>query len=121
VALAALGGTSLYWAPAVLVTADRYEWAGVALWCVVAVTGVLLISRWSRQEGWGPRHIFALAAGATATYAWTAFPLRPESPGSPTADLVGNTVFALIAAVILLLAARVVTRRLSWTTTDGPR
>ncbi len=111
VGLAALAGTSLYWAPAVLITADWYEWVGVLVWCVVVVAGVLLIARWSRQDGWDAQHVFALAAGATLTYAWTAFPVRPESGGSPTVDLAGNVVFALVAVAILLFAARAVTRR----------
>jgi len=109
--LAALVGTSVYWAPLVLVTQSWYEWTGVVAWCVLGMAGVLLVSRWSRQEGWDARHTFALAAGATLTYAWTAFPNRPESGGSPTTDLIGNTVFALIALLILLLAARVAARR----------
>lgn len=54
--------------------------------------------------------MFALAAGATLTYAWTAFPSVPESGGSATADLIGNTVFALIAILILLAAGRAVSR-----------
>lgn len=110
VGLIALAGTSAYWAPAVLVTADWYEWVGVVVWCAVAVCGGLLIARWSRQAGWDARHVFALAAGATLTYAWTAFPSAPESGGSATADLIGNTVFALIAILILLAAGRAVSR-----------
>jgi hypothetical protein len=104
--LAALVGTSVYWAPLVLVAQSWYEWIGVVVWCVMVMAGVLLVSRWSRQEGWGARHTFALAAGATLTYAWTAFPNRPESGGPLTADLIGNAVFALIALLILLAAAR---------------
>ena len=106
VGLATLVGTSLYLAP------DWYEWLSVAIWCVLAVTSVVLVSRWSRQDGWGAPHVFALAAGATLTYAWTAFPARPESESSPTVDLIGNIVFALVALLILLLAARVVVRPL---------
>jgi hypothetical protein len=104
---AALGATSLYWGPAVLVTADWYEWVGVAVWCVVATMGVRLVSRWSRQRGWDHRHRFALAAGPTLTYGWTAFPVRPEAGGSLVADLVSNTVFGGTATVILVLAWRV--------------
>lgn len=108
--LAALAGTSAFWAPAVLVTAGWYEWVGVAVWCVVAVTGVLLVSRWSRQDGWDDRHVFALAAGATLTYAWTGFPVVPESGGDPGADLIGNALFALVAVLILIAAGRTVGR-----------
>lgn len=102
----ALLGTSTYWAPSTLITAGWYEWIGVVVWCVLVAAGVLAVSRWSRQHGWGDRHRFALAAGAVLTYAWTAFPTRPESGGSETADLIGNAVFAAVAVAVLLLAAR---------------
>jgi hypothetical protein len=110
VGAAALVATSAYWGPAVLVTAGWYEWVGVAVWLLVSVLGVLLVSRWSRQQGWNRRHRFALAAGAALTYVWTAFPLRPEGGGPLTVDLVSNTLFGAVAVIILLLAARVVTR-----------
>ncbi len=98
--------TSAYWGPAVLVTAGWYEWVGVAVWCLVVAAGVPVVSRWSRQRGWSARHRFALAAGATLTYVWTAFPVRPESGGSLTVDLIGNAVFGTVAVVLLTLAGR---------------
>lgn len=110
VGAAALAGTSAYWAPMVLVTAGWYEWVGVAVWCLVVAVGVVLVSRWSRQEGWGQQHRFALAAGAALTYVWTSFPLRPEAGGSLTVDLTSNAVFAAVALVILALAARAAAR-----------
>jgi hypothetical protein len=102
--------TSLYWGPAVLVQAERYEWVGVAVWCLVVVAGVPLISRWSRRSGWDQRHVLALAAGATMTYVWTAFPLRPEAGGPLSVDLASNVVFGGVAILILLLAARAAAR-----------
>ncbi|PRY59731.1 DUF998 domain-containing protein [Glycomyces artemisiae] len=110
VGAASLIGTSAFWGPANLVTADWYEWVNVAVWCVVAVAGTVLVLRWSRMDDWRPVHVFALAAGATLTYAWTAFPVQPETPGSATLDLVGNTVFAAVAVLILIGAGRAVTR-----------
>ena len=65
-----------------------------------------MVARWSRREGWDGRHRFALAAGATSTYVWTAFPVRPEAGGSLTVDLVSNAVFGAVGIVILVLAAR---------------
>jgi hypothetical protein len=94
--------TSAYWGPAVLVTASWYEWIGVGAWILLAAAGLLLISRWSRQEGWSQRHVFALAAGAMCTYIWLSFPVRPELGGSLTVDLVSNAVCALIAAAVLI-------------------
>jgi uncharacterized membrane protein YecN with MAPEG domain len=106
VAGASLLGTSAYMGPSTLITASWYEWFGVLVWCVVAVGGVVLISHWSRQEGWDQRHVFALAAGAMLTYVWTAFPTRPESGGPLAEDLIGNAVFGAVAVVILLVAVR---------------
>ncbi|RCG28599.1 DUF998 domain-containing protein [Sphaerisporangium album] len=103
--VAALVATSLWWGPAVLAPDDRHEWAGVAVWVVLVVAGVLLVSRWSRRRGWGPRHRFALAAGATLTYVWAAFPNVPEvGAGSAGEQLAGDVVFGTVAVVILALA-----------------
>lgn len=116
VGAAALAATSAYWGPSVLVTAERYEWVGVAVWCLVVALGVLLIPRWSRRPGWDQRHRFALAAGATLTYVWSAFPVRPESGGSPSADLLSNVAFGAAAIAVLVFAARAAS-----TVTDQPR
>ncbi|MQA83160.1 MAG: DUF998 domain-containing protein [Streptosporangiales bacterium] len=110
VGAASLAATSVYWGPAVLVTAGWYEWIGVAVWFLVAAVAVLLVSRWSRQRGWDHRHRFALAAGAALTYVWTAFPLRPEGGGSLTIDLVSNAAFGAVAIIVLVLAGRVAAR-----------
>jgi hypothetical protein len=52
--------------------------------------------------------------GALLTYVWVAFPHRPggADPSTPLdpVDLAGNTVFALFAFVLIVLAARVVRR-----------
>ena len=108
--MCALAGTSAYWGPAVLVGAERYEWAGVAVWCVVAVLGVTVVTRWSHQDGWDQRHRFALAAGATLTYVWTAFPVRPDVAAPLAVDLVSNAVFGGVAVTILVFAARMAAR-----------
>ncbi|MEI5101111.1 DUF998 domain-containing protein [Streptomyces sp. PmtG] len=106
VGAAALAATSLYWGPAVLLTDDWFEWPGVVVWCAVAVVGVCAVGRWSRHEGWGARHVCALAGGALLTYVWAAFPVRPEDGGSLTADLVSNAVCAALALAVLARAVR---------------
>jgi hypothetical protein len=103
---AALLATSAYWGPATVITADWYEWIGVVVWFTVVAAGIVVVSRWSRQQGWGDRHRFALAAGATLTYVWTAFPTRPEAEGSALVDLVGNALFGAVAVVLLVITAR---------------
>jgi hypothetical protein len=103
--------TTAFWAPMVLVTVEWYEWVGVGVWFAAAAIGLTLISRWSRQEGWDQRHIFALAAGATMTYLWLAFPLRPELGGSLALDLWTNAVCAAAALTVLAFAWRSLRRR----------
>ncbi len=76
----------------------------VVVRCVVVVAGVVLVTRWSGSRGWDGRHRFALAAGATLTYVWSAFPTQPESGGAH--DLLGNVVFGAVALVVLALAGR---------------
>jgi hypothetical protein len=118
--IAALAGTSAYWAPLVLVTAEWYEWAGVVVWLVVAAAGGVLVSRWSRRAGWDQRHRFALAAGAALTYVWTAFPLRPEAGGPLGTDLLSNAVFGGVAVALLLWAGRVAARHPAAADPTGP-
>jgi hypothetical protein len=110
VGVVGLAGTSLYWAPLVLGVPAWYAWIGVAVWTSVAALGIVLVSHWSRRSGWDQRHRFALAAGATLTYVWTAFPIRPEVGGSLTIDLISNALFGSVAIVLLAIAAHRLTR-----------
>jgi hypothetical protein len=103
--------TSAYWTASGLSTADWSEWAGVAVWCLIVAVGIPMISRWSRQRDWGDRHRLALAAGATVTYVWMAFPVAPEGGGSPTIDLIGNAAFGTAAVAVVLMASRVAARQ----------
>jgi hypothetical protein len=90
------------------------QWVSVAAWCVVAAALVSLVERWSRYRGWGAAHRLGVAAGALLTYVWVAFPHRAVGGGTSAradaVDLAGNTVFALFAVVLIVLAARVVRR-----------
>jgi hypothetical protein len=81
-------------------------WVGVAVLVAVEAALVVLVARWSRSARWTPLHAVALAGGALVTYAWHAFPETPVVPVSPTADLVGNAVFAAAALVLLTAAVR---------------
>ena len=110
VGAAALVATSAYWMTLGFGASDWSEWAGIVVWCLVAGGGATAISRWSRQHGWDARHPFALAAGATLTYVWLAFPMPPVDGGSLTVDLVSNVVFGCIALIVLVAAGRVARR-----------
>ena len=114
VGLTTLVLTSLLLALVMFWPAQLSQWVSVVGWCLVAAALVALILRWSRCRGWGPAHRLGLAAGALLTYVWVAFPHRPggvdpDAPVDPV-DLAGNTVFALLAVVLIVLAARVVRR-----------
>jgi hypothetical protein len=85
---------------------DMGPWLYVAVVLVLELGCTALILTWSRHVGWTEAHELALAAGALLTYAWTAFPQTPVMPASPTQDLVGNTIFAVGALVLVVLAAR---------------
>lgn len=102
----ALIATSAYWGPSTLIIAGWYEWVNVLAFCVVGGVGVLVIRGWSGLAGWGQGQVFGLAAGATLTYVWTAFPTVPESGGSAAGDLVGNVVFGAVALVVLGVGVR---------------
>jgi hypothetical protein len=105
VGVVALIATSAYWGPGVLVTDQAYEWFGVAIWLAVACGGGRWLLRSSRSVGWGSTHRFATAAGATLTYVWTSFPIKPEAyHPSRALDLTSNAVFGLVALAILVAA-----------------
>ena len=63
-----------------------------------------LAARWSVRAAWTPRHTLAAAAAALVTYAWHAFPENPGLRAPRAVDLIGNTVFALLALVLLVFA-----------------
>ncbi len=98
--------TGAYWGPSVLIGAQSYEWIGVGVWTVAFGTGIVLVARWSRRAGWDQRHRFALAAGATLTYVWTAFPVPPELGAPAALDIGSNILFGALGIAILVLAGR---------------
>jgi hypothetical protein len=84
------------------------NWVGVIMGFLLLCLASLLVVHWSRQEGWGIMHRFALAAGALLTYAWLGFVLTSlTSPDDPV-RWTGNAVFALGAIGLLIWAARAV-------------
>jgi hypothetical protein len=78
--------------------------ASIPIALVALVILAVLVSRWSRREGWGRWHRLAVAAGALATSGWHAFAMDYSKP--PVLDIVGRTIYLLAAAWIVWLAAR---------------
>jgi hypothetical protein len=83
-----------------------HAWVNVAVYLALYVVAVLVLSLWSRRLAWTPLHTLAAAGGAMLTYAVTAFPQQPVLGARGAVDLVGNSVFAALAIILLWLATR---------------
>lgn len=83
------------------------SWGGVGLGIVLLTLAALLVAFWSRGEGWGIMHQFALVAGALLNYAWLGYALTAlTTPGDPV-RWAGNLIFTLVAIGLLWWVARV--------------
>jgi len=81
-------------------------WTVVGAYAVLYVVAIVLLATWSARGSWSPLHTLAAGGGAMLTYAVTAFPQEPVIGAKGAVDLAGNTVFALIAVVLLILAVK---------------
>jgi hypothetical protein len=79
--------------PAAILILAYFLLYGLAAWAVW---------RWSGRIGWGVEHRFALAAGALLTYAWWGVVKVQHD----ALDLIGQTIFALLALGLVILASR---------------
>ncbi|MGP3776139.1 DUF998 domain-containing protein [Streptomyces sp. SDT5-1] len=96
----ACAGTSAFW----LVL--QPSWWGVGAALAVAVVGAGVVRLWARALDWGPRHVFALAAGATLTYAWVGFGQTPDQGSGGAVNLAGHVLLALGAVLLLWAGGR---------------
>ncbi len=101
-----LGAGALAAGSAFLLIPQKWGWWAVGAYLLLDLMAIMATSRWSRRMGWNGRHRLALAGGAALTYAWHAFLQPPVIGSSRMAVLAGNTVFALGAVVLLIIAAR---------------
>lgn len=90
-----------------------HAWVNVAVYAVLYVVAIALLSLWSRRASWTPLHTLAAGGGALLTYAVTAFPQEPVIGAKGAVDLVGNSVFAAVAICLLWLATRNQSRALA--------
>jgi hypothetical protein len=81
-------------------------WTVVGTYGVIYVIAIILLATWSKRAGWSSLHTLAAGGGAMLTYACTAFPQQPVIGAKGTTDLAGNTIFALIAVILLVLAVK---------------
>ncbi|MGW6281043.1 hypothetical protein [Kribbella sp. NPDC055071] len=82
----------------------KNAWLCAGSMLVLDLLAALVLGYCSRRTGWTQRHSLAVAGGTMLTYAWHAFPEEPIFPATHTVDLIGNTVFALIAVAVLVSA-----------------
>ncbi|MFJ8951022.1 DUF998 domain-containing protein [Streptomyces sp. NPDC102381] len=100
VGIASCAATSAFW----LVL--QPSWMGVAASLAIAVAAGGLVHHWARARDWAPTHVFALAAGATLTYAWVGFGQTPDQGSAGTVNLVGHILLAGAAVALLCLTGR---------------
>ncbi|WP_406311266.1 hypothetical protein OHA77_20790 [Streptosporangium sp. NBC_01639] len=86
------------------------DWWGPAVGLVLIAAMTVVITRWSRRDGWGVAHRLALAGGALLTYAFGGFLLLLLHGTANTVNLIGQTVLVLGALVLFLVARRAVPR-----------
>lgn len=83
-----------------------HAWIIVSVYCAIYVVGFGLLSFWSHRESWSPLHTLAAGGGAMLTYACTAFPQVPVIGAKGTVDLIGNSIFAVVAVWLLIAATK---------------
>lgn len=65
-----------------------------------------LLAGFARRAAWTPLHTVAVAGGAMLAYACNGFPQEPVVGSKGTIDLAGNTLFAIMAVALLVLAVK---------------
>jgi len=83
-----------------------HGWAIVAVYGALYLVAIALLAFWSRRVTWTPLHTLAAGGGAMLTYACTGFPQVPVIGAKGTVDLVGNSLFAAVAVVLLWRAIK---------------
>ncbi|MGJ6964647.1 hypothetical protein ACSDR0_22295 [Streptosporangium sp. G11] len=84
------------------------NWWGTAAGVVLIAVMAVVISRWSRRDGWGAAHRLALAGGALLTYAFGGFLLLLLHGTANTVNLIGQTILVLGVLALFLVALRTV-------------
>jgi hypothetical protein len=82
---------------------------GLALLAVAAI----VVVRWSRRPGWGPRHRLALASGAGWTYVWLGFLVLGMTGQLSPVNVVGQVGLVAGFVALRVVAGRQVRRSAS--------
>lgn len=82
------------------------NWPRAGAQWAVDLVGFGLLYVFARRAAWTPLHTLAVAGGAMMAYAIHAFGQDPVVGSKGIVDLVGNGLFAAMALVLLVIAAR---------------
>ncbi len=81
-------------------------WAGTVVVIALWIGTVLVLRGWSARPGWGRAHRLALVTAGVATYAWHGFLATPMTSTPIGLRVASNTIYALVAAGLLILSWR---------------
>jgi hypothetical protein len=82
------------------------DWSLVAVQWTLDLIAFALLFTMARRAAWTSLHTLSAAGGAMLAYAYHGFGQEPVAGSKGTIDLIGNTVFAIVALVLLFLAVK---------------
>jgi hypothetical protein len=99
------GVTGVGWCASQLLPAT---WAGVTVHVIAVVVLGWLLLRWSRRQGWGPRHVLAAAGSALVIRAGLSFLVEPlgDNVDLTVKYAVNAAMLGGVAALLLMAAHR---------------
>ena len=89
-----------------LIVPPTWAWTAVAIYLVLDLIVILLITGMSRRSRWGGSHRLALAAGAALAYGWHAFLQKPVDGTTGITVLASHIICLLIVLALIGYAAR---------------
>ena len=95
------------------------SWFGVAVAVLVLPAAALLLTRWSRRPGWGPRHRCAVAAGVLLVGPVEALTGSPYADVSARTELLNDSVAVIIAIAVVLTSGWALRRHPAQSAGDG--
>lgn len=98
-----VGTASLVAGSIFLLVPPFWGWGAVAIYVALYLLVIAFLLYQSSLRGWGARHRLALASGAALAYALHSFPQPSVTNEDPTIDLIGNSIFAVGAIVIIAI------------------
>lgn len=91
------------------------SWFGVAIAVVAVPAAAVVLTRWSRRRGWGPRHRYAVAAGVVMVGPVEALTTSPYASVSARTELLNDSLAVIIALAVVLASGWALRRHSSQT------